>query len=492
MRKPEMTPAPRMAALSVLPVFFKLEGKTALVAGTGEAVAWKAELLAASGAIVRVVAAEVCDAFARVLEQYPEQITICPRLWTESDFDGIALAIGGFDNASDAEAFAAVARAAGAPVNIIDKPDLCDFQFGSIVNRSPVVVGVSTDGAAPALGQAVRRRIETLLPPAIADWGRAARHLRRTLKKRLPDARARIDFWRRFAEAAFVTPVAEAEAAIERLLARKAVTQGKVSLVGAGPGDAGLLTLNAVRALQSADIILFDDLVSNEVLDLARREAKRMMVGKRGQRASCRQDDINETMLRLARQGKNIVRLKSGDPMIFGRAGEEIAMLEKAGVVVDVIPGVTAAIAAAARLKVSLTHRDCAQGVKFVTGHSRQGALPDLDWRACASGDTTLMVYMGARTAPRLAERLMEAGAGPQTPVIIAAAVSRPGEHVTATTLSQLQHKTVETDAPVLLGVGAVFAGISKNYKLLQQDNFNPGASNAVRQPETLDVAMQQ
>jgi uroporphyrin-III C-methyltransferase/precorrin-2 dehydrogenase/sirohydrochlorin ferrochelatase len=248
---------------------------------------------------------------------------------------------------------------------------------------------------------------------------------------------------------------------VDAIVTRGAPIGGRVTLVGAGPGDAELLTLKAVRALQAADVILYDDLVSDEVLELARREAKRMLVGKRGGRESCRQDDINALMVKLARQGRHVVRLKSGDPMIFGRGGEEIDQLERAGIPCDVVPGITAASAMASALGVSLTHRDDAQSVRFVTGHSRAGGLPDsLDWRGLADHHTTLIVYMGGRTSATLAARLIEQGLFPETPVIAVANLSRASEARWHGTLNMLaESELLRTEAgPILIGIGAVFA----------------------------------
>lgn len=245
--------------------------------------------------------------------------------------------------------------------------------------------------------------------------------------------------------------------------------QGRVTLVGAGPGDADLLTLKAVKALRSADVILFDALVSVEVLALARREAKRLLVGKRGHRPSCRQDDINAMMVKLARQGKHVVRLKAGDPMIFGRAGEEIAMLEANGIPVSVVPGISSASAMAASLGVSLTHRDCAQSVRFVTGHSRNGTLPeDLDWAGLANPGTTLIVYMGARTSRELAERLVAEGLQSSMPVVAVSSVSRKNEQRWSGPLCELAKGIAHLDAtsPVLIGIGRVFASCSETSRL--------------------------
>ena len=250
-------------------------------------------------------------------------------------------------------------------------------------------------------------------------------------------------------------------------LPKPAERAGRVTLVGAGPGDAELLTLKALRVLQSADVILFDALVSDEVLDLARREAKRMLVGKRGHRPSCRQEDINALMLKLARQGKHVVRLKSGDPAIFGRAGEEIRELEAAGIPVEIVPGITSASAMAAALGVSLTHRDCAHSVRFVTGHAQSGALPEnLDWQGLADPQTTLIIYMGGRTDRDFAQRLIASGREVSTPVVAVWAVSRPDETRWTGTLAGLATQSLEGDSgqPILIGIGQVFAACARQH----------------------------
>lgn len=236
---------------------------------------------------------------------------------------------------------------------------------------------------------------------------------------------------------------------------------GGVTLVGAGPGDPDLLTLKAIKAMQDADVILFDALVSNEILAFARTNAKRMLVGKRGHRLSCRQDDINDVMLKLARRGKHVVRLKCGDPSIFGRAGEEIAHLEAAGIPVSVVPGITSASAMAASLNMSLTHRDCAHSVRFVTGHAKTGDMPaDLDWKGIADPTTTLVVYMGGRTSGAIARRLMAEGLDVSTPCVLATSISQPRAHHRLGTLQDLASGTLqsESDDPVLIGIGSAFA----------------------------------
>ena len=421
-----------MAPLAVLPVFFCLRGRRAVVIGDGEAAAWKAELRAAAGADV-IQAAD----------------------WSADMLGGAALAVA--DIADDrAQAFARAARDAGVPVNIVDRPALSDFQFGSIVNRSPVVIGIATDGAAPVLAQAVRRKIETLLPPALGAWAALARRLRPAVARLDLKSRRRA-FWERFVDRAFgPAPTSSDEDALVAEIGRAGPAGGRVTLVGAGPGDAELLTLKAMRALQAADVILFDDLVSDEVLELARREARRILVGKRAGRPSCAQSEISDLMVKLARQGKHVVRLKSGDPMIFGRAGEEIARLDAEGIPVEVVPGITAGIALAATLGLSLTHRDFARSVRFVTGHSRHGGLPaDLDWTAIADPTATTIFYMAGRTGAEIAARLVARGMPGDTPVVVAADLSRPGETLWHGELAELG--AAASSAPVVIGVGRAF-----------------------------------
>ncbi len=340
----------RIEPLAKLPVFWTLEGNRVVVVGGTDAAMWKAELLAACGARVDVYAETFCEAFEALFARLPDHPAACltrhARCWTPSDLAGAVLAIG--DREDDADTFAAAARAAGVPVNVIDKPAYCQFQFGSIVNRSPVIVAISTDGAAPILAQAIRRRIETLLPRSLKAWAALAQSLRGAVNHRLQPGLQRRAFWERFSDRVFSTLNTPEEgvggvllAEAERLAEAPAI--GCVTFVGAGPGDAEHLTLKAVRALQAADVILFDDLVSAGVLELARREARRVPVEKRGGRESCRQEGISANMIKFAKAGQRVVRLTSGDQTVFYHPGEEIAHLDRENIPVDVVPGVTAA-----------------------------------------------------------------------------------------------------------------------------------------------------
>jgi uroporphyrin-III C-methyltransferase/precorrin-2 dehydrogenase/sirohydrochlorin ferrochelatase len=460
----------RIQPLSILPVFMDLTAKRAVVVGSTGRAAWKAELLAAAGARVHVLA-PACELSGEMRGLIGREAALIhlDRPWRAEDLAGADVALADVEDDEQAAAFERAARAAGAACNVIDRPAFSHFQFGSIVNRSPVVVGISTSGAAPVLGQAIRRRIETLLPPTLASWAILARNLRDRVARTLVPAPSRRAFWEKLVDRAFgPAPTASSEAELRNAIAHgpASAPRGQVTFVGAGPGDAELLTLKAVRALQAADVILFDDLVSDGVLELARREARRILVGKRAGRPGCRQHEINDMMVSLAKAGRRVVRLKSGDPMIFGRAGEEIEVLAREGISYDAVPGITAALALASTLGVSLTHRDCAKSVRFVTGHSRHGGLPeDMDWHAIADPSATTVFYMGGRTAGEIALRLIAHGMPGTMPVAVAADIGRAGQQMRVGCLSALTDIVAGTDnsKPVLICIGAVFGSCTNS-----------------------------
>jgi uroporphyrin-III C-methyltransferase / precorrin-2 dehydrogenase / sirohydrochlorin ferrochelatase len=469
-RRSAQTQPTRMEALARLPVFLALDGKRTVVAGNGPAAAWKAELLSAAGAAVEAFAETPCDEL-RTLSADPPRgaITLHQRAWRPADFVGAAVAVGGFDDDGEAHRFARAARTAGVPVNVIDKPAHCDFSFGAIVNRSPLVIGISTDGAAPVFAQAIRAKLEAMIPRGFARWADAARRWRAAVQTSGLSFAARRRFWQVFTSFAVTHPDREPAppdfAALMERAREDAVSAeaGSVTLVGAGPGDPELLTLRAVRALQGADIILIDDLVAPEILDFSRREAKKMLVGKTGYGPSCKQDEINALMIALARSGKRVVRLKGGDPMIFGRAGEEIAACRKAGIAVEVVPGVTAAQGAAARLGVSLTQRVDARRLQYVTGHGSNGRLPeDTDWKSLADPSATTVVYMPKRTIGELTARAIANGLAPDTPAVAVVAATRPNETIVTGTMADICLKLGELSAPgpVLVFIGRVFADV--------------------------------
>jgi uroporphyrin-III C-methyltransferase/precorrin-2 dehydrogenase/sirohydrochlorin ferrochelatase len=457
---------PRMEPLARLPLFFGLTGKRAVVAGGSAAAAWKAELLSAAGARVEAFTAEPSEELRSIAAEQ-SAVVIRARAWQAADLAGAGIAVGAFTDDEEAGAFAKAARAAGVPVNVIDKPAFCDFSFGSIVNRSPLVIGVSTDGAAPVFAQAIRAKLEALIPAGFARWAEAARRWRRAVHTSGLSFAARRRFWQVFTAQAVTHPNhAPTAADFDTYMAttregRAAAESGSVTLVGAGPGDPELLTLRAVRALQSADVILIDDLVASGVLDFARREAKKMLVGKTGYAPSCKQGEINALMISLARSGKRVVRLKGGDPMIFGRAAEEIEACRTAGIAVEVVPGISAAQGAASRLGISLTHRKVSRRVQYVTGHAADGHLPsDINWQSLADPAVTTIIYMPSKTIRELAATAIARGLAADTPTVAVASATRPEQKVISGTIADVADRleAATPAGPLLVMIGRALA----------------------------------
>ncbi|HEV2564568.1 MAG TPA: siroheme synthase CysG [Microvirga sp.] len=463
--RPEDRRPARLNALPKLPVFFDLAGRSILVVGGSDGIAWKAELLAAAGGTVRIHAKDPSPELLALVRSHPERLTLIDRPWCEADLIGVSVAVADIEDRHGAEHFVDTARRHGALVNIVDQPTFCDFQFGTIVNRAPVVVSISSDGAAPILGQAIRRRIEAVLPSSLGVWAQAAKGFRGRLREIVPPKPDRRRFWERFVDAAFTNTAHDCDLnGILDQLAREArdaaagrCTLGEVVIVGAGPGDPELLTLKAMRELQAADVIVYDRLVTPAILELARREARRVHVGKEGHGASCRQEDINALIVDLALSGERVVRLKGGDPAVFGRTGEEVAACREAGVPVRIVPGITTASAAAASLNASLTHRDHAQRVQFITAHDRHGDLPEsLNRAALADPNATTVVYMGRRTASKLAMRMIESGLPPETPVVALSNVSRADQKSVRTTAGDIARgASLPEDGPLIIVIGA-------------------------------------
>ena len=445
-RTPTETRPSRIAPLAKLPVFFGLSGRRVILAGGSEAAAWKAELLAAAGAKVEVYAEHFCDELSELAADVTQgQITLHHRPWSIDIFPHAALAICATENDAEAWAFRCAAQSAGIPCNVVDRPAFCDFNFGGIVNRSPLIIGISTDGAAPVFGQAIRAKLEAILPKGFSRWADAARAWRPSVQALGLSFQGRRRFWERFTEQALARPDEMPHDSLRDELVDQSRNEasapetGHVMLVGAGPGDPELLTLKALRALQSADIVLYDDLVSRDVLDFARREAKTMLVGKTGHGPSCKQEDINRLMVAFALQGKRVVRLKSGDPMIFGRASEEIDACRAAGVSIEVIPGITTAQGVASRLTRSLTHRKTARRLQFMTGHDHSGQLPDdIDWNAIADPKATTVVYMPGKTLATLSDAVLRHGLPPDIPALAVFNATRPDERVIEATIATL------------------------------------------------------
>lgn len=465
-----------MTRLSMLPVSYAVAGRRVLLAGDGERVLQKARFLLRSAAVPTLCVPDPAPALRDLAAE--ASWTLVERMPEAGDLDGCALAFVGSDDPERESAVAALARGARVPVNVVDRPDLSDFAVPAIVDRAPIAIAISTDGAAPVLAQRIRASIERLLPPGLGRVAQLAASLRATVRSRLPEAAARRDFWANVFDGEPATAALAGDAARARRLALRALDAatgepraGKVFLVGAGPGASDLLTLRAQRVLQEADVVVHDDLVPEEVLDMARRDARRIAVGKRKGRDGANQAQINALLVELARDGLRVVRLKSGDPAIFGRAGEELDALRAASVAAELVPGVTAACAAAADLGVSLTRRGTSSQLVFVTGHDARGATPE-GWEAQVVAGATAAVYMGRSVADRIAARLGEAGASPDLPAIAIENAGRAGRRVLAGTLAELPALAARADleGPVLVLVGAALAdaGIAAAESLAQ------------------------
>jgi uroporphyrin-III C-methyltransferase/precorrin-2 dehydrogenase/sirohydrochlorin ferrochelatase len=467
-RKPEEKNPARLGPLSRLPVFLSLEGKRAIVMGGSAAAAWKVELLLAAGATVEIYAPVASEEMQAVVASPPRGIArLYPRDWSAVDFEGAEIAVGAFEDDAEAAQFAAAARSARVPVNVIDRPAYCDFAFGAIVNRSPLVIGISTDGAAPVFAQAIRARLEALLPQGFALWAGAASKWRSAIKTSGLSFAGRRRVWQLFTALALKHPDRKPEtddiaALIDEVRGiGKAAEAGSVILVGAGPGDPELLTLRAVRALQSADVILFDDLVSPEVFDFARREARKILVGKTGHGPSCKQSEINAMMVSLAAQGRRVVRLKGGDPLIFARASEEIDACRAAGIPVEIVPGITAAQGAASRLGVPLTGRRNARRVQFITAHAENGGLPNIEWQALSDSSATTAIYMPRRNIEAFVSSAVAAGLPFDTPAVAVANATRSNEkyiHGALGDLPELLRARIEK-GPLLILFGPLLRG---------------------------------
>jgi uroporphyrin-III C-methyltransferase/precorrin-2 dehydrogenase/sirohydrochlorin ferrochelatase len=446
------------------PLFLTLQDRRALLVGGSEQAAGKLDLLLSAGARVALVAETVTGEIAQLIDE--GRICWAGRTFDEADLDGVSLVIvASADEAVQARVSQA-AQTRGVPVNVVDRPALSSFIMPAIVDRGPVTIAISTGGGAPALARKLRAEIERALPAAIGRLARFAEIFRAQVRRTLAEPRMRRLFWDRvFNGRAGELALAGDEIAARRELIRlldsarcdASPAQGMVHLVGAGPGDPDLLTLKAHRLLQCADVVVYDRLVSPEVLAMARRDAERIAVGKRRGHHTLTQPEINRRLVGLAQAGKSVVRLKGGDPFVFGRGGEEVEALASAGIAVEVVPGITAALGCAASTGIPLTHRDHAQACVFVAGHTREG-LNALDWPMLARPRQTVVIYMGIEGLPTIARQLMHHGLPAATPVALVANGTTDRERRVVGTLATIERRAARAamDGPTLCILGNV------------------------------------
>jgi uroporphyrin-III C-methyltransferase / precorrin-2 dehydrogenase / sirohydrochlorin ferrochelatase len=409
--------------MDFLPIFLDIKGKPVLVVGGGEVAARKVSLLLQAQACVKVVSHDICHNLKTMLEDGSIEYT--PREYRDDDLDGCVMVYAATDDPEVNRRVSEAAKSRSLPVNVVDQPELCSFISPSIVDRSPVVIAVSTGGASPVLARLIRSRLESLIPAGYGRLSDLARRFRDRVKERFSNPKDRRMFWENVmlggvAERVFSGHMEEADAAMEKALQASdpSTPMGEVYLVGGGPGDPDLLTFRALRLMQQADVVVYDRLVATPVLEMTRRDAERIYVGKERDNHAMPQEEINQLLAKLAKQGKRVVRLKGGDPFIFGRGGEEIDTLAEQGVPFQVVPGITAASGCASYAGIPLTHRDYAQSVTFVTGHLKDGSI-NLNWEQLAQPNQTVVFYMGLRGLPIISRELVAHGVSPQMPVAL-------------------------------------------------------------------------
>jgi len=441
-----------------LPIFAELKEKPVLVVGGGDIASRKIELLRRAGAKVLIAARELCPELQALADE--QQLTWLAKEFDEAQLDHVFLVIAATDDSAlNARVFDA-ANQRYRLVNVVDDQPKCTFIFPSIVDRSPLVVAISSSGTAPVLARMLREKLEALLPANLGQMAEVAGSWRDRVKARFSKMSDRRRFWERAFNGLFASQMAagnvqSAEQTLAAELESPGQQQGEIILVGAGPGDAGLLTLRGLQVMQLADVVLYDHLVSDEVLDLVRRDADRICVGKRAGAHSVPQEETNQLLVSLALKGKRVVRLKGGDPFIFGRGGEELQAAQQAGIPFQVVPGITAAAGATAYAGIPLTHRDHAQSVLFITGHCR----PDgdgIDWPSLARARQTLAIYMGTVKAAEISAQLIAHGRSATTPIAVIGRGTRQDQQVLIGTLEQLDELARSAPTPALLVIGEV------------------------------------
>ncbi len=448
--------------MEYFPVFLDLKNRLCLLVGGGDIATRKGRLLSKAGARLRVVAPEISSELRELVAQNNGELH--EREYQTSDLNDCVIAIAATDIETLNEQISADAQARNLPVNVVDSPALCTYITPAIIDRSPLVIAISSGGESPVLARLIRAKLETLIPTSYGRLAQIASSWRDRVKARFDDGDSRRRFWEKILQG----PAAELalngqETAAENIIATEiakedqTITQGEVYLVGGGPGDPELLTLRALRLMQQADVVLYDRLVSDGVMELVRRDAERIYVGKRRSEHAMEQENINQLLVDLAKEGKRVLRLKGGDPFIFGRGGEEIELLAQNNIPFQVVPGITAASGCSAYAGIPLTHRDYAQSVRFVTGHLKSDNT-NLQWPELANPTQTLVFYMGLVGLKEICESLISHGRSPQTPVALIEKGTTQEQRVLIADLQSIADVVAANDvhAPTLFIVGEV------------------------------------
>ena len=448
--------------MDYFPVFLNLKQQPCLVVGAGEIAARKIDLLLRAEAEITVIALEISDTVKAT--QANRLVTLVKKSFEESDLQNYRLVVCATNSEETNQLVAKTAKAKNILVNVVDNPALCSFIFPAIIDRSPIIAAVSSGGAAPVLARLLRAKIESMIPANFGRLASLAEKFRPVVKKQITIPEQRRIFWEQVfqgsvAELFFAGKEQEAEQQLQQLLDKTddSAHTGEVYLIGAGPGDPDLLTFRALRLMQQADVVVYDRLVSAEILELVRRDAQKIYVGKRRDNHSLPQESINSLLASLANSGKRVVRLKGGDPFIFGRGGEEIETLMEQGVRFQVVPGITAASGCATYAGIPLTHRDHAQSCTFVTGHLKDGSI-NLNWQQLAAPNQTIVIYMGLAGLEKICASLIENGSPKDLPIALVQKGTTKHQRVITGTLTSLPTKIAQEEikAPTLIIIGSV------------------------------------
>ncbi len=444
--------------MDFLPIFQIIKGRLCLVVGGGSVGSRKAGVLLDAGARVRIVAPEIDDDLKGA-----DDVELIFARFEEKHLDGVTLVIAATNDRVVNKQVSALSQARNLPVNVVDDPELCSFIMPAILDRSPLMVAFSSGGASPVLTRMMRGKMEAIIPQNYSRLASFAERFRELVKKQVSHPAKRRIFWEDVldgvvAEKVLAGDEASAESMLQELLEDEDnILRGEVYLVGAGPGDPDLLTFRALRLMQKADVVLYDNLVSKPIVDMTRRDAERIFVGKKRADHTLRQEEINELLVRLAKEGKRVLRLKGGDPFIFGRGGEEIETLAAEGIPFQVVPGITAASGVASYAGIPLTHRDHANSCVFVTGHLKDGTM-NLDWEQLARPNQTVVVYMGLHGLATLCAKLIEQGMPDSTPIAIVQQGTTANQRVITGTLATLPAiaEREQPQPPTLTIIGGV------------------------------------